>query len=431
MNNACQLSPASYAFQLGLEFGELFFSFSRWQLFCVDSYSLKRLTFLSREGYFLSRCLRSVACFGPDLKPLNITVLPASRFSLAPVLVNEFSTPSGLLSAYFPEGFASASAAALALGVSTEEVVGLVRAVPPKIVYRGENLYSTCSLSEVVAGRPRIFSNALQFSLMRRKRVKNYLDKNFFDADTGLVDLGWRGSIQDLIVKADHHRQPLGLYLGLLETDKNSDKKKAFLVNHNESLWRSKLFYSSPLLEFLCSCPGTAPVAEFDDYGNPVFFTKNPSEQVFSINQFVEEFQRGVLGFCSSAAQSGDLDREILVRKKVALSIWKRLIEEAAEPLRVSYMRFAQEEPYLFPLSFVRDTEGVVARKGGLWLRIRGLVFFSKRNPLPKMIFAQQHLKKLEKLFCGLYVWIADAVFVLFFFVRRMVFKIKKIQWQL
>jgi hypothetical protein len=98
-----------------------------------------------------------------------------------------------------------------------------------------------------------------------RALLERYLEqKGFFDHDAvGLVDIGWKGSIQDNVVRAMRHRpdcpQVHGLYFGLYhvpEDDLPGSFKHGFMADTRRGdLVEETIFRNGPVFEMFSSAP--------------------------------------------------------------------------------------------------------------------------------------------------------------------------------
>jgi hypothetical protein len=139
-------------------------------------------------------------------------------------------------------------------------------------------------------------------ALRNRKALLSYLDQeNFKSTNTcGVVDLGWRGSIQDLLNKILKYEKTnlkiQGFYFGLhTNSYKESKNKHCFLYAKHEvdSFDRYKRFQF--IMELLCSADHPTVIGyHANNKVSPVF--KNNSSQ-WIVDWGISSLQKGILKY--------------------------------------------------------------------------------------------------------------------------------------
>jgi hypothetical protein len=161
--------------------------------------------------------------------------------------------------------------------------------------------------------------------------LKNYLDHKGVTADAslGIVDIGWRGTIQDniaLLVPGAHFH---GFYLGLLRfvnPQRENSSKAAWAADQNISDDSGALFTNFAAMELICSSRGGSVIGYTSEAGRTIPLRNQDQKEEAAYLDVVEPFQRGVLlaarkwTYCINryALSSNELH-------KVALRAWDTL----------------------------------------------------------------------------------------------------------
>lgn len=311
-----------------------------------------RLYFFTREGEFFQEIYRRLASrdvlgFPPPpaelLQVSRIATFAGSLrgFSTAELmrLWNQYSVQS--LSALFkslamnPAAFADRAAAH-----------GLDMAQPVRYPWQDERVIAFLGDEKVRVAIERELSGkrANLLAYLASAGLTDRLEK------VGIVDIGWRGTIQDNLAYALPQVEWHGYYLALnryLNLQPANVRKHAFGPNLNESEDHSHLLDFVAPVEMLCNSPnGSVDGYRITDHGIWVFRHVNDEENRIH-DAFVRHFQSGVLDalpywadFLRTHAYSANELRP------VAMDIWSGIIQQPPPFLAQAYFRLSHNETF-------------------------------------------------------------------------------------
>lgn len=165
----------------------------------------------------------------------------------------------------------------------------------------------------------------------------------------GIVDIGWRGTIQDNLAYLQPKTQIFGYYLGLqryLNPQPINCQKSAFCVDANQSTDSIALLDAVSLIEMLCNSPN----------GSVSGYTLNPDGSITATriidegenavhHSFVRHFQQGSL--FASQLWSNIIDNNIVSSielRNVACDIWHDLVAKTDQNLAEAYASLSHNE---------------------------------------------------------------------------------------
>ena len=139
----------------------------------------------------------------------------------------------------------------------------------------------------------------------QRSLTRTYLEKHFGALkEIGIVDIGWRGSIQDNLAHLYPERRFHGHYLGLapwFNPQSPNGTKSAYGPDLNQSTNHRELMNAVDLMEMLCnSAGGTTRGYRESEQGIEAVREVNPAENR-AWETYSGQFQAGVLEAASDA----------------------------------------------------------------------------------------------------------------------------------
>lgn len=168
----------------------------------------------------------------------------------------------------------------------------------------------------------------------------------------GLVDIGWRGTIQDNLSLVAPNTTFFGYYLGLqryLNAQPANSHKISFGPNINIRTNDALLLDAITPLEVLCNSPKGSVVSYEDNGSGTKAIRQIDATENIAYEQFTKAFQEGVIFACESwgsylerYALSSDSFRDF------SLKIWKELSENSPEALVKACLSSSQNDLFGF-----------------------------------------------------------------------------------
>ena len=287
--------------------GPLLFSFVRWVLRRSRVMGLKKLYFLSRDGWILHEIAKLIMRDEDSMSP-QMDYLRVSRQSVVPASFGNLGENRcwDFIFLNIPE--LNMRTVAARLGVSEEWLLGVFardgRTYGPddrvdSFDVAGWIRWSLTHDSETL-------SKLQEVATCRRRNLCRYLERmGVSDAGVGFVDVGWRGSIQDALVKVlrgmKSEEKFTGLYFGLSEFTAMTDAGNCKFGNAFRPY--TALPYPSEVLRFVeIFCHANEGVTlSYTEDGNPVLAAAFAEENAAAVNAI----QRGVLRFVEFVEGNG------------------------------------------------------------------------------------------------------------------------------
>ena len=232
------------------------------------------------------------------------------------------------------------------LGLKAMDVI-----IDPENSPKLRHLFETPEFTEAV-------KNALasQASLMQ-----SYLNQSSVNAGEriGIVDIGWRGTIQDniaLLVPDAHFH---GMYLGLrrvINAQPANVSKVAYGPDENRSSEPSALFTNFAAMELLCNSPSGSVVGYTLQDGRMTPLRHVDQEENAAFGDFVGPFQEGVL--LATQHWQSYLERYVVSSNELltlALHVWDTLRRAPDEGLVDAYLRTPQHDIFGYGEIFKRS----------------------------------------------------------------------------
>jgi len=168
----------------------------------------------------------------------------------------------------------------------------------------------------------------------------------------GLVDIGWRGTIQDNLARLLPHRPLHGYYLGLqgfLNPQAPNIVKRAYGPDLNRGPDHAELFRRLPLIELLCTPAVGSPIGyrRAGYRGVEVLRTDDEDHDSIPWQQAIAPFQAGVrhaLPVWAEALGIHAVDSSEL--RAAALGCWRRIIERPPTVIEQASVALKHDERF-------------------------------------------------------------------------------------
>lgn len=349
------------ALSLGIQAAPMFIGFALWIAEQAVLQKLERLYFFTREGEFFHKVFCTIfpqgRLFGHDLPPADI--LAVSRLStFAPSMrdasIQEMSRIWSLFKVQ------SVSGLFITLGVDIgrfSELLDTLSLKETDVITDPESSPELRRLFETPA-----FAEAVENSLASQASIlQSYLKQcGVYECNrVGIVDIGWRGTIQDnisLLVPAVHFH---GMYLGLrrvINVQPGNAAKEAYVTDENTTSAPNSLFTNFAAMELLCNSPRGSVVGYTLDDGHAKAQRHVDKEENAAYDEFVKPFQEGVL--LAAKHWQSYLERYVVTSNElhtVALHVWDKLRRTPDEGLVDAYLRTPQQDIFGYGEIFSRS----------------------------------------------------------------------------
>jgi hypothetical protein len=208
------------------------------------------------------------------------------------------------------------------------------------------------------------FSSAIESKIIEQKNLlkKYLLQKNINDQmHIGLVDVGWRGSIQDNLAKICKANNFSGYYLALkklIEVQPGNVNKNSWLINESVEFdaIKSKCLEAYAVIEMLCNS-NSGSVVGYSHDGGHVYADKHIDDlENKSYSEFAKYFQEGVLA--SSKVLNNYINRYVVTPSEMqdlALNIWYLAGSNPETELVDVFMKSSQHDMFSFGDIFNRS----------------------------------------------------------------------------
>jgi FMN phosphatase YigB (HAD superfamily) len=354
-------------FQFGRQCSPLLVGFVLMAMERAVSDKVEALYFFTREGeFFLEIYRRLVDGDVLGFAPPPAKQLMVSRLATFVGSLREFSTTE-LMRLWNQYSVQSLQALLKSLALAPAELAaaagryGLDLVSPVRYPWQDSRVRAFFDDSEVRARVERHLA-------AKRQNLLAYLASVGLDKGSrriGVVDIGWRGTIQDNLAYALPEMEVVGCYLGLnrfLNDQPENVRKEAYGPNLNESdALHSLLDYVAPI-EMLCNSPnGSVEGYESTIHGMKAIRHVNEEENRVHL-EYVRHFQAGVLDSVpywadflrTHAYSSAEL-------RPLAMDVWQRIIHDPPPFLTEAFFRLNHNE--VFGVGGFRDKRRMV----GIW----------------------------------------------------------------
>ena len=283
------------AYRLGQQSAKVFHPFIKWICSeCIER-QIKKVLFFAREGYFFENVLRELERREDIEVNFEYEVIAISRKSTFLPSINE-NDESEWMRYSNQYGEQPLAVFFSALDITPEECEQLANELP--------DLRLDETLIEQNKACKRLFHSDLFKKIVGEKAatsryvLKTYLSEHgMADTDTeiAVVDIGWRGTIQDNLCYLYPHIKFVGYYLGLIPALNNQPKnaQKFGFINRFHS--RAMLLKSHTQLEMLCGCEKGSVTGYRMTDGKVELLMEDNSNDIYSWKNYTRDFQKGVL----------------------------------------------------------------------------------------------------------------------------------------
>ena len=312
---------------------------------------LDKIFFCTREGEFFKAVFDTLFCKVEHSKKLIQTqLLEVSRLATFGPSLKELSTGS-LMRIWNQYREQSPSAFLTTLNIpplAMQEYFGRVGLQMNVLVAAPWSNKAFIS----VLGDERFLAEANRHLAGNRKLAVNYLEAQFAGRDRiGMVDIGWRGSIQDNLALIFKQRAIFGFYMGISRYFNKQPKnvqKFAFGPNRNVLAQNFDLLHAVDVMEMIANSPnGSVTGYQSDLQGKLSVLRKNDPAEEAAFFSFTKEFQDGVL----VAAREVDVE-QLQVEyqdgqlKRKALSAWREILRHPSRELVQTYFSLKHNEEF-------------------------------------------------------------------------------------
>jgi predicted HAD superfamily hydrolase len=348
------------ALKLGTQAAPLFIGFAIWIAEQATLQKLDRIYFFTREGEFFHKVFCALfpqgRLAGHDLPPTE--VLAVSRLSTFAPSMNDVSIQemSRIWSLFKVQ---SISGLFVTLGLDILEFSELLDSQGLKetdVISDPENSPELCRLFEMPA-----FAGAVKSAVASQENLlQSYLKQSGINAGDrfGVVDIGWRGTIQDniaLLVPDAHFH---GMYLGLrrvINAQPENVSKAAYGPDENTSVEPSALFTNFSAMELLCNSPNGSVMGYALEDGCTVAKKQVNLAENSAYSEFAGAFQDGVLQ--TAKHWQSYVERYVVSSNdlhSIAMQVWVKLRESPTEELVDVYLSTPQHDVFGYGEIFKR-----------------------------------------------------------------------------
>ncbi len=388
-------------FLIGAEMAPLFIGYIIFIAECSVKNRLQKLFFITREGEFLQKVFKTVFPQGKiEGKTTDMALPAANLLEVSRLSTFGASLPEINIKAMMPLwrlfNIQSISALCKSLGI-IPELVG-AHCAAHKIELNELIQYPWRDRRVLSLFRDHQFIQIVQSKLEADRNIlKAYLQQKLGskqDEKIGLVDIGWRGTIQDNIAWLLPHLSFLGIYLGLahfLNRQPPNSQKVSFGPNLNLSSKNENFFDNVTLLEMLAnSSEGSVTGYKRSDSklgdisaSENIYAVKLPDKnekRIFSA--FTGHFQEGVL--LAASIWSKYIGTQAIASREMhpyAIGIWDGLSNRTPKEIIDVYSTMSHKET--FGIGAYIDKE-LIPKTGKILY-----AFFSKKHRYEVILFVK------------------------------------------
>jgi len=314
----------------------------------------KRVYFFTREGEFFKRVydtLRDSQPLGQQAPPSEI--LEVSRLATFGPSLREF-TPKELMRIWNLYSTQSVAALLKSLNVdldaATEHLTrhGIDVQEPVQYPWMDQRIL------DLLSDPP--FCRFLTDEIGEKRRsLLKYLEQKGLSASSrsaAIVDIGWRGTIQDNLAFLLPDCQFDGYYMGLerfLNTQPSNARKAAFGPDLNRSEWAnySEFFRAVAPLEMLCNSSSGSVVGYTVKEGISVAERLQDSAENSVTDFYIRHFQRGIVDSIPGIAESIRTHAIGAAElRPVAVKIWEKIVSTPSPAVVTAYFQLNHNEQF-------------------------------------------------------------------------------------
>lgn len=321
---------------LGAACSPIFSGYSQFIYDLAADRNLKKIFFFTREGIFFKTVFDAWQSGLPEHSRVETVLLPVSRVATFLPSLRDLSA-SDLMRMWNQYSSQSMDNTLQSIQCDPGEFCSQLQAYGLK----GEEDIRFPWLDSRVVN---FFANLEVNDMLNRKRLHSHsllermLSQHGFDnsGENLVVDVGWRGTIQDNLCHAFPDAKITGVYLGLnqfINTQPSNAEKYAFIVdaNANNMEFDDILKYVRPI-EMLCNGLGGSVTGYTDNSGivTPLTSVKDEEDAVY--RQYTFHFQKGVVGGIDATGLSDAVTKPCL--RELAQTSGQLLRELVLDPPR-------------------------------------------------------------------------------------------------
>lgn len=263
------------------------------------------------------------------------------------------------------------------------------------------------------------FKNIIQKAINENKKLLlQYLNEKGCTENThciGIVDIGWRGTIQDNIAYVIPKTKIFGYYMGLqyfLNKQPENCIKSSFGPDANKSQSNTDLLDAVSLLEMLCNAPSGSVLNYKKDTNGKIISNRLVDDEENDVfYKFVSFFQESVL--FSSSLWANEIDTHVISSQDLydyACIIWKNLVHNTDTNLLNAYHALNHNE--IFGVGKFVKKNNVPSMKNilsGIFVKVERekIIKFIKQNQLITSFSRRKDLNTLHKFTIIFIIWFA------------------------
>lgn len=342
------------AFRMGVEAAPLFMGQGLWVAEQAISQRLEKLFFLTREGEFFRRVYEqlfpTLEIYGHSLPlhgELEVSRLSTFVASMSDVVPQEFARIWRLNRSQKVSGLFST------LGLNTADFSIELEELDLQFDDVIENPETDSRLTRLIAA-PLFQAEVRKRIQEQRELLTEYLSQNGIIGTNkiGVVDIGWRGTIQDNLAKVLPASHLHGMYLGLrkfINPQPVNATKSAYAADESLDGDTAQLFEVFGALEMLCnSDKGSAECYAKD--GDHVIAKRSISiEENSTYENFSKHFQDGVI--FATKIWAPYLERYVVSAddmRELGLAVWRKLSTNPDADLAKIFIETPQHDVFGF-----------------------------------------------------------------------------------
>lgn len=352
-------------FKQGVHYAPLFHGFIRFVIERALAAGHERIYYLTREGEFFQAIHDRIAAATDSRLPASALLEVSRRSTFAASL--DGVTTTTLMRLWTLYSRQSARALLVSLNV---DPAGFAEDVHRHELTLDEPVVHPWADRRIqrFLGDRRVAERLVQSCAEQRRDLIGYCRERGISGDItrlAIVDIGWRGTIQDNLAHVLPAVAIDGAYLGLLRylnAQRPNVTKAAFGPDENVFDRATLLKFVTPYEMLTNSASGSVTGYLRSASGVRAVRVNQPGEDVIH-RQYTQAFQQGVLHAIPALETRGG--RDAAGRKARALRLWHELAFNPPRPLASAYLALHHDETFGLGTSVTRPSErrvGLIAR---------------------------------------------------------------------
>lgn len=301
-------------------FGPLLESFCHWLLNDLKNNNIKKVYFLSRDGYIIKKAFDIV---NEDLN-IKSYYFYASRRSITVPSFYNCKDIYEIFSKLTLPGEITLKSLIKRIGLEDYNLEEYIKKYNLKIdeKYPLKVIRSSKTFNEFFAD---ILPYIKENSIIERRNILQYSVKEDFSGKVAIVDIGWNGTMQMSLHELFEENQIFGYYValnpnGIYKTEKNNERYKGFICDHNHNYGDYKKLHNFiDIFEFLF----LAQHGSVKRFGNEVVeFYKYEYENCVE-KEIVSQIQNGALCYLENVIRDLNYNYNSINDKKNINKLFK------------------------------------------------------------------------------------------------------------